>query len=68
MIHMLALEVANNAIKTFTSPIPWGLDGPTVTVNGRTLSEGYAVVGYTTVVFDVAPNVGDEVGFFITLT
>lgn len=68
MIHTLALETADNAIKVFTSRIPWGASGPKVTLNGRTLSEGYAVIGRTQVSFDVAPSVGDEVGFFITLT
>jgi hypothetical protein len=68
VIHTLALEAANNAIKVFTSAVPWGPRGPVPTINGRTLSEGYAALSSTQVSFNVAPNVGDEVGFFITLT
>ncbi len=65
MTHVLALETSDGAQKTFTSPIPWDVNGPTPTINGRTEVLDYQVMSSTQVTFDEAPRIGDVVGFFV---
>jgi hypothetical protein len=63
--HVLALETPNGAIAVFTSPVAWGAQGPTPTLNGRTLTEGYTVLSGNQVSFAVPPQYDDVVGFFV---
>ena len=65
MMFVLATEVPNGAITTFTSGVPWNGFLPTPTINGRTRTEGFTVVDQRTVRFDEPPRYGDVVGFFV---
>ena len=58
----------DGAVVVFTSPIPWGPDGPTPTLNGRTRTEGFTVLSSTQVRFAEAPMMDDVVGFFVQAT
>ena len=65
MTHVLALETPDGAIVLFQSPMPWKFGSMTLTLNGRTLTEGYVEMNAWTVRFDEAPRIGDVVGFFL---
>jgi len=68
MTHVLSIETSNGAISVFTCPLPWDPQGPTVTLNGRALSEGYTILSSTQVRFTEAPRMDDVVGFFVATT
>jgi hypothetical protein len=65
MVHTLALETANGATVTFTSPVPGKL---TPTLNGRTRTVDFVVLSSTQVQFAAPPAYDDVVGFFVETT
>lgn len=67
MVFVLALETPNGAIATFTSPIPWSVpQNVTPTVNGRTRTVDFVLLGINQVMFAVPPRIDDVVGFLVT--
>ncbi len=67
MTFVRAIETPDGANIVFSSPIGWGAEGPTVTLNGRTLTDDdYVILSGFVVQFRAPPGIGDEVGFFVT--
>ena len=62
MVACNALETPDHARTVFTSPAP----GILVTLlNGRVLPSGYEQIAPNQVRFDVPPDIGDVVTFFV---
>lgn len=62
LVRQLALETPDGVLRSFTAPAVW-TGTLYVTINDVVLWEGFRFPGGTSVVFDVAPRVGDVVGF-----
>lgn len=65
MVFQISPDTPNGVLTAFTVPGAFVAGSVVPTINGRTRTTGWSVIGKK-VKFQFAPDIGDVVGFFYT--